>query len=185
MTSMGSMEPVAELDVRYSSVGVAAQDWTQVVRLLEAAEVFWLSTVRPDGCPHVTPLLSVWLDGALYFCTGPGERKAKNLLGNAQCVLTTGRNRLSDGMDVVVEGKAVKVDDDAEFRSIADAYEAKYGQYFTSPEGTWSGLADSIRGGEALGYRVSPSKVLGFDKGKQYSQTRWRFEQGQGTAPAC
>jgi len=32
---------------------------------LEKAEVFWLSTVRPDGRPHVTPMVSVWLDGAL------------------------------------------------------------------------------------------------------------------------
>jgi nitroimidazol reductase NimA-like FMN-containing flavoprotein (pyridoxamine 5'-phosphate oxidase superfamily) len=172
---MAGMEPVAELDARYSSEGVAAQDWAQVLGRMEAAEVFWLSTVRPDGRPHVTPLLSVWVDGALYFCTGPGERKAKNLLGNAQCVLTTGRNRLEDGLDVVVEGEAVKVGDDAEFQSVADAYEAKYGQYFTAPEPTWAGLADSIRAGDALVYRVTPSTVFGFDKGKQFSQTRWRF----------
>jgi nitroimidazol reductase NimA-like FMN-containing flavoprotein (pyridoxamine 5'-phosphate oxidase superfamily) len=172
---MSSMEPVAELDARYSSEGVAAQDWAHVVRRMEAAEVFWLSTVRPGGRPHVTPLLCVWVDSALYFCTGPGERKAQNLLANAQCVLTAGRDRLDDGLDVVVEGEAVKVGDYSEFRSVADAYDAKYGQYFTAPEPTWAGLADSIRAGDALVFRVAPSTVFGFDKGKQFSQTRWRF----------
>jgi hypothetical protein len=50
-------------------------------------------------------VVGVWLDGAFYFCTGPAERKAKNLVRNAQCVVTTGCNRL-DGLDVVVEGAA-------------------------------------------------------------------------------
>jgi hypothetical protein len=40
---------------------------------------FWLSTARPDGRPHVTPFIAVWLDEALWFCTGADELKAKNL----------------------------------------------------------------------------------------------------------
>jgi nitroimidazol reductase NimA-like FMN-containing flavoprotein (pyridoxamine 5'-phosphate oxidase superfamily) len=69
---------------------------------LRNAEVYWLSTMRPGGHPHVTPLLGVWLDGALYFCIGPAERKAKSLAQSPQCVLTTGRDNL-DGLDIVVE----------------------------------------------------------------------------------
>ena len=41
-----------------------------------------LSTVRADGRPHVTPLVAVWLDGALYFCTGEGEQKERNIRRN-------------------------------------------------------------------------------------------------------
>lgn len=62
--------------------------------------------VRPDGRPHFSTLLGVWLDGALYSCAGPGERKAKNLAQNPHCILTTGRNDLADGVDLVVEGDA-------------------------------------------------------------------------------
>ncbi len=35
------------------------------------------STVRPDGRPHVTPLLAVWADDALHFCTGPGRAQGQ------------------------------------------------------------------------------------------------------------
>ena len=83
--------------------------------------MYWLSTVRPDGRPHVTPLLGIWLDGALYFCTGPDERKAKNLARNPRCILTTGCNRL-DGLDLVVEGQAAEVRGPAELRSVADTF---------------------------------------------------------------
>ena len=45
--------------------------------VLEKAEMFWLSTVRRGGRPHVVPLPAMWLDGALHFCTGPQEQEAR------------------------------------------------------------------------------------------------------------
>src|SRR2546429_3661978 len=39
----------------------------------------WLTTVRPDGRPHVMPLGAEWVDGAFYFTSGATTRKAKNL----------------------------------------------------------------------------------------------------------
>lgn len=172
---MTDKQPVAELDTRFSSDGATPTAWAEARTHLERAEVYWLSTVRPDGRPHVTPLLSVWLDGALYFCTGPTERKAKNLERNAHCILTTGCNALNEGLDLVVEGVAVRVSDDAALQRIADAYESKYGRewHFDVRDGAF-GHAD---GGEALVYEVAPVKALGFGKG-EFSQTRWRFERG-------
>lgn len=142
---------------------------------LIAAQVYWLSTVRPDGRPHVTSLLAVWVGSGLYFCTGSGERKAKNLDQNPACVLTTGRNEL-EGIDLMVEGRAVLVTDEGERGDVAEAYELKYGPRFTEPDGTWFGLGDAIRRGEVLLYRVSPSTAFGFAKGP-FGQTRWRFER--------
>jgi general stress protein 26 len=171
---MVEREPVTDLGA-FSSVGAVATEWGTALAGLQGAEVYWLSTVRPSGRPHVTPLLGVWLDGALYFCTGPTERKAKNLAQNPNCVLTTGRNALDDGLDLVVEGAAAKVSDGAELRSVAEAFESKYGRHFTAPGGTWFGLGDAIRGGDALVYQVAPSTAFGFGRGRQFSQTRWRF----------
>jgi hypothetical protein len=116
----------------------------------------------------------VWLNGALHFCTGSTERKAKNLAENRQCVLTTGCNDL-EGLDLVVEGQAMTVSNESELRAIADCFESKYGPHFEPPDGTWSGLGDAIRGGDVLVFRVDPSTAFGFGKGKPYSQTRWGF----------
>jgi general stress protein 26 len=168
------VDPVTELDARYSSGDATPTEWAQARRSLTDAQVYWLSTVRPDGRPHVTPLLAVWLDGALYFCTGPDERKAKNLERNPHCVLTTGSNALDTGLDLVVEGDAVQVTDDALLRRLADEYVSKYGSdwRFEARDGAFH----HEDGGAAYVYEVAPAKAFGFGKGV-FSQTRWRFER--------
>lgn len=166
-----SERPVAEVDARFSMEGATATDWGEASGSLEKAELFWLSTVRPDGRPHVTPLIAVWAEDALHFCTGPTEQKARNLVKNAHVTLTTGTNALHEGLDVVVEGDAVQVTDRATLQRIADAYESKYGAEWHFDVGDGVFVHDA---GEALVYEVAPAKALGFRKG-DYSQTRWRF----------
>ncbi len=158
----------------FSSPDATPTEWSHARDELAGAEVYWLSTVRTDGRPHVTPLLGVWLEGALYFCTGSNERKAKNLMGNDHCILTTGQSTL-DGLDLVIEGTAEAVSDDAELGRVATTYESKYGPHFIAPNGTWSGLGDAIRQAEVLVYRVAPETGFGFGKGATFSQTRWSF----------
>jgi len=165
-------QPTAELDPRFSSDGATATPWAEAREHLEKAEVYWLSTVRPDGRPHVTPHVAVWLDGALYFCTGPEERKAKNLRRSAHCIVTTGRN-VFEGLDVVVEGEATRVTEPARLRRVAGAYGAKYDEPFHFTVGDGAFLNGG--GGEALVYEVAPRKAFGFGKGDSFSQTRWRF----------
>lgn len=171
---MSEREPLTELG-SFSSTSAVATEWAKGRGVLLDAELYWLSTVRPDGRPHVTPLLGVWMDGAMYFCTGSQERKAKNLLRNSHCILTTGNNTLADGIDLVVEGTAAMVDDKAERHRAADTFESKYGAHFTAPEGAWFGLGDGIRDNEVLLYRLIPSTIFGFGKGAEFSQTRWQF----------
>jgi hypothetical protein len=170
---MAEAVPVTELSA-FSSPDAIPTEWSQARDKLAEAEVYWLSTVRPDGHPHVTPLLAIWLEGALYFCTGANERKAKNLSANGHCVLTTGQSTLG-GLDLVIEGTAVGVSDQGELGRVADTYEAKYGPHFVAPGGTWFGLGDAIRRADVLVYRVAPEIGFGFGKGDSYSQTRWSF----------
>ena len=168
---MMSIEPLAELHPAYSSPEATAVPWLAALDHLEKAEIYWLSTVRPDGRPHVTPLLAMWMDGALHFCTGADERKSKNLAQNPQVILTTGCNVLNAGLDIVVEGKAVRVRDNILLQRLADAWETKYaGWHFDVRDGAFWG-----DGGEALVYRVAPETAFGFGRGEQYSQTRWSF----------
>jgi nitroimidazol reductase NimA-like FMN-containing flavoprotein (pyridoxamine 5'-phosphate oxidase superfamily) len=165
-----SVTPRTEIDERFSSVAEPV-GWAEGERAIEAAELFWIATVRPDGRPHVTPLIAVWLEGAAYFCTGADEQKAKNLAANPQCALITGCNRLHEGLDVVIEGSAERVTNEEKLRRIAAAYEEKYGAewHFDVRDGAFH--HDS---GEALVFEVAPPKILGFGKG-DYSQTRWSF----------
>ena len=93
-------EPVTELDERFSDAGAQATTWASTREALEAAQLSWVSTVRADGRPHVTPLVAVWLDGADHFTTGPGEQKAVNLAVDPNCTLTTGNNAWKSRLDV-------------------------------------------------------------------------------------
>jgi nitroimidazol reductase NimA-like FMN-containing flavoprotein (pyridoxamine 5'-phosphate oxidase superfamily) len=166
-------EPVdSHLDPRYSDPDANPPQWPEAELLLAAAELFWISTVRPDGRPHVTPLPAVWADGALHFCTGPDERKARNLGANPHVTLTTGTNLWDTGYDLVVEGEAVRVTDDARLRELAARWEEKYGDFwhFEVRDGHFHHGP-----GAALVFAVAPRTVFGFGKGRPFSQTRWRF----------
>ena len=47
--------------------------------------------------------------------------------------LTTGQDPLI-GLDLVIEGTAERVSDDAELGRVANTYEAKYGAHFVAPD---------------------------------------------------
>jgi general stress protein 26 len=171
--------PTAELDTRFSSPNATARPWSDVIDALERAEIFWLSTVRRDGRPHVTPLPAMWLEGSLYFCTGPDEQKAKNIEANPHCVLTTGNDRFRSGLDVVVEGSAVRTLDDSLLRRLAAIWASKLGWAFDVSDGAFhdrsTETSGTETGGTAYVYAVAPTKVLAFGKGEPFSQTRYRF----------
>jgi hypothetical protein len=79
--------------------------WARAHGLLEESRAtYWLATVRPDGRPHVMPVLAVCVEGRLYFCAGEGTRKARNLARDSTCVVAVEEEPL----DLVVEGEAVK-----------------------------------------------------------------------------
>jgi general stress protein 26 len=168
-------EPVTELDERFSDPGAAATPWATILAALEQAQLSWVTTVRADGRPHVTPLVAVWLDDAVHFSTGAGEQKAVNLAGNPHVVVTTGCNQWDRGLDVMIEGEAERVTDRARLERLAAAWATKWdGQWrygvtdggFTHPDG---GVDVSV-----LVFAVQPAKVLAFGRGGGFSHTRYR-----------
>jgi general stress protein 26 len=167
---MTQTEPTAELNEGFSQPDATARPWSEVVEVLTTSEMFWLSTVRRDGRPHVTPLPAVWLDGSLHFCAGSAEQKVKNLESDPRCVLTTGTNQLKSGLDVVVEGTAIRVADQARLRRLAAIWTSKLDWPYEVGDGEFRD-ADGRHG---LVFGVRPTKVLSFGKGL-YSQTRYRF----------
>jgi len=161
--------PRTTLDARYSEQGAQATPWPDAVSHLEQAGLFWVSTVRADGRPHVTPVVAVWADGALYFTSGPREQKSKNLAANRHCAVTTGCNTWNEGLDLVLHGDAEVMHDLLRLRQVADAFLAKYGR-----DWAFEVAEDGTFGGPVV-YHLVPVQGLGFGKGP-FSHTRWDFD---------
>jgi hypothetical protein len=164
-------DPTGAIDRRFSDPDAGPTPWSDAERVLEHAELYWLTTVRPDGRPHVTPLIGVAQDGVVHFCTGLREQKARNLDQSPNVALTTGTNTWAQGLDVVVEGIAVRVADRDALQRLADAYEAKYGSvwHFDVGDGVFGSGDDA-----AAVFRVEPAKVMAFAK-EPHAQTTYRF----------
>jgi nitroimidazol reductase NimA-like FMN-containing flavoprotein (pyridoxamine 5'-phosphate oxidase superfamily) len=160
------------IDKRFSDPKADAARWPDVERLLQQAELYWLTTVRADGRPHVTPLIGLWHDGAAHFVTGADEQKARNLEHDRRVALTTGANRWAEGMDVVVEGSAARVTGGSELQAIADAYVGKYGEDWRFEVGDGAFVSEGES--PALVFRVDPAKVLAFAK-DPHGQTTFRL----------
>ena len=173
--------PVTTFDQQYSDPAAVAVEWEETEGVLAAAELFWVSTVRAEGRPHVTPVVAAWAEGAIWISTGAGEQKFANLRANPHVVLTTGCNRWDQGLDVVVEGDAVQVSDDAVLSRIAGAFAGKWdGRWqFTARDGCFR---DEDGNGAAMVFSVTPVKVFAHAKGDPFGATAHRFSGGSQSA---
>ena len=147
--------------------------WSEALGRLGNNETYWLATVRPDGRPHLVPLLAVWVDAAVYFCAGAGSRKARNLARNARCVLSVGGAVL----DLVIEGEAAKVSDASTLDRVADAYASAYDWNVTVRDGAFHDAEGAPTAGPPPYdvYKVTPRTAFGFGTDEAFSPTRWRF----------
>jgi hypothetical protein len=160
-----------KLDTRFSEA-TEPVSWQQVSDALTGAELYWLTTIRTDGRPHITPLVGAWVDDGFVFCTGPEEQKARNLEHGAAVAVTTGVNTWKDGLDVVVEGNAQRLTGVQNLSPLADAIREKYhGEWDFTPDD--AGFGHSA-GGLAHVFRVAPTKVIAFAK-SPHGQTTFRF----------
>jgi len=155
------------LDPRYSDPAASPTSWEETERILVAAELFWLTTVRADGRPHVTPLVGAWADGTAYFHTGAGEQKSRNLAANRNVVLTTGCNTWDRGV-------AARITDEAGLARLAPLWAPKW-------DGRWrltardGGFADADGHGLSQVYAVTATKVFAHAKGDPFGATTHTF----------
>jgi general stress protein 26 len=148
-----------------SSEGVLP--WQHVVGRLERAISYWVSTIRPDGRPHVRPIWGTFLEGTLYLEGSPQTRWARNMAANPEVSV-----HLESAQDlVIVEGTARQIRADRELgeklaRSVGDKYRAM--GYEPGPD-SWSG------GGL---YVVTPRVVYAWSQFPT-DATRFRFSTGE------
>ena len=131
--------------------GSAPIPWSRALAQLEAgaAKSCWLATTRPDGRPHVAGVGALWVEGRLYFTSGAGTRKSRNLAANPHCAVALAL----PGLDLVVEGTAARVTDAATLARLAERYAAQ-GWPATVGDGGRRGHGRAVRG-HALAVRLS------------------------------
>jgi hypothetical protein len=135
----------------------------------------WLTTLNPDGTPHVTPVGALFIDDTFWFQTGDGTQKAKNLARDPRCSVSIS---LQD-MDVVFDGRAAKVDDtEAIARCVADWNK---GGWPVEVDASGVGLkapfnAPGIGPAPWFVYRITPRAATSvLATGEDGGSTRWKF----------
>jgi Pyridoxamine 5'-phosphate oxidase len=81
----------------------------------------WLTTINPDGSPHVTGIGASFVDGTFWFQSGERNRKAKNLDRDPRCALSVA----TEEFDLVVEGEARQVTDPPTVAAMAALWAAE------------------------------------------------------------
>lgn len=165
--SAPSQQPVADRP-RMADYGITTDPdgllpWQHASAYMAVARNYWISTTRPDGRPHATPVWGVWLEDVFYFGAGKGSQKARNLAANPAIVV-----HLESGDDVVIlEGVAARVTelDPILYARIADAYAAKYDGFRPNPPS-----------GDEPMWAMRPHKAFGWrEKDFPQSATRWHL----------
>lgn len=174
---MTHTEPISTTNLdRYGS---AALPWSRARDVLvsdtpTADLTFFVGTVRPNGRPHSAGVGAVWVDDALYFKSGPGTRRARNLATNPACTVSA---RLSS-IDLVLEGDAHRVTDAGTLERVAAVYRSGgwpvsvAGDAFTAPFS-----APSAGPAPWHLYRLTLHTAFGVASAEPHGATRWDFAQ--------
>ncbi len=121
---------------------------------LRAELMMWLSTVRPDGRPHLVPVWFLWDGETILIFSQPNQQKLHNLQHNPNVVVAL--DTAGQGDDVVmVEGKAELLNDPWVSASLP-AYAEKYKQRLVLYG--WSG--ESMAQDYSQAIRVTPTKFF-------------------------
>jgi hypothetical protein len=130
----------------------------------------WLTTVNPDGTPHVRPLGTVQLDGVWYFTSGPATRKSRNLAANPRCVVSIATH----AFDLVLEGTARRVLDTSELVAVATEFADNGWPCTLAGDGLTAEYSAPSAGPPPWHvYRVEPAVVYAFGTSEPYGATRF------------
>jgi hypothetical protein len=134
----------------------------------------WLTTINPDGSPHVTGVGALWVDDTYWFETGERTRKGKNLARDPRCALSLATQEF----DLVVEGRASRITD----RSTLEAMAARWGAegWPARVDDTGSALTAEFSAPSAgpppwFVYRLFPETATALATVAPGGATRWRY----------
>jgi pyridoxamine 5'-phosphate oxidase-like protein len=176
---MSDIDPVevTNLDI----YGNPPLDWhrarTQLISQNGPDVTYFLSTLRPDGRPHIAGVGALWFEGDLYVVSGEHTRKSKNLAANPLCAIAA---RLP-GIDITLEGSATRSTDLPTLERLARRFQ----------ESGWPAEVDAAARGFTAPYsapsagpppwqvyRFAFDTAFGVASQEPYGATRWRFARG-------
>ncbi|MFD6161596.1 pyridoxamine 5'-phosphate oxidase family protein [Nocardia sp. NPDC060256] len=161
-------------------------DWANVQKTLDAnipqapdtggpnRHTYWLTTINPDGSPHMTALGALWLDGAFWFTTGARSRKGRNLARDPRCAISLSVH----DFDLTVNGTAAQVTDPKAVAEIAARYAAD--GWPAKPDDTGQALTAEYSAPSAGPppwhvYRITATTAMALGTVEPGGATRWRF----------
>jgi len=121
---------------------------------LRAELMMWLSTVRPDGRPHLVPVWFLWDGRSILIFSRPNQQKLLNLRHNPNVVIALDTAEQGDDT-VMIEGKAELLDD-PRVSAALPAYAEKYKQRLALYG--WTGEAMAQDYSQAI--RITPTKFF-------------------------
>jgi len=155
--------------------------WSRALKQLStAAGTYWLATTNPDGRPHVAGVGALWVDGKIYFVSGMRTRKSRNLAANPSCVVSVSLT----GIDLVIEGTAIRVTDRPTLLRLAKRY-ADQGWPASVTGAAFTAAYSAPSAGPAPWslYVVKPSTAFGVASSDPSGATRWRFASARQGLP--
>jgi PPOX class probable F420-dependent enzyme len=161
-------------------------DWTRIVARLDARitqapdsggpgrHTCWLTTLNPDGSPHVTGVGALWADETFWFETGERTRKGRNLARDPRCALSVATH----DFDLVAEGTASQVTDPPVVAAMAVRWAA--GGWPVRADDTGRALTAEFSAPSAgpppwFVYRVTVHTATATATVAPGGATRWRF----------
>ena len=148
--------------------------WSRALKQLETRSgTFWLATATRDGRPHLAGTGALWVDGKVYFVSGPGTRKSRNLAANPRCAFSVSLT----GIDLVLEGTAIRVADRPTLLRLAKLYASKGWPVSVSGTALPAEYSAPSAGPPPWNlYVLRPSTAFGVATADPSGATRWRFE---------
>ncbi len=141
--------------------GTGLLPWAWAEEQLTRSRNYWLATRWPDGQPHVMPIWGAWHQASLWFSSSKRSRKARNLMDDPRCAVTT-----EDALNpVVVQGTAELLAAPADLELLLALINAKYQTDY--------GL-DMVDPALNSTFRVRPARVIALQSDDfTGSPTRW------------
>ena len=159
--------------------GLGPLKWDRVIESLDktrnlgpedALGTFFVTTIRPDGRPHVMPVGIVWDDGKFYLVSGAGTQKSKNLAHDPHCVVSVS----APGTDVVAEGEARIIRDEDELKRIATLF-SDWGPQVRDGA-LWHEYSAPSAGPPPWDvYEIRPTTIYAVATAEPHGATRWRL----------